>query len=219
MAQRCLSYTDDDLRRAVARSRNVHQTLLALGLVPRGGNYETVRERIQELGLDTSHFQVRRRMASLPERDVIEAAKVSRSITQVLERLRIPWTGSRHRAMRLLLDRLGVETSHFVGQGWRKGATSPVVPARPLNEVLVKGRRFQSNRLKERLFLEGLKERRCELCEREHWKGDPIPLELDHVNGRRDDNRLENLRIVCPNCHAQTSTYRGRNIGLGALVP
>ncbi len=43
--------------------------------------------------------------------------------------------------------------------------------------------------------------------------GRPIPLELDHINGRRDDNRLDNLRILCPNCHAQTETYRGKNIG------
>jgi len=83
----------------------------------------------------------------------------------------------------------------------------------------VVGRRVQSNNLKERLIREGLKKRICELCERKDWNGRPIPLELDHVNGRRDDNRLENLRIVCPNCHAQTSTYRGRNIGVGALVP
>ncbi|MGH2655836.1 MAG: HNH endonuclease signature motif containing protein [Actinomycetota bacterium] len=178
-----------------------------------------MRERIQELGLDTSHFQVRLTMASFPERDVIEAARVSRSVTRVLARLGIPWSGSRHRTMKLLLERLGVETSHFVGQGWRKGTSSPVVAARPLEDVLVVGRRVQSNHLKERLIREGFKRRRCELCEREDWNGRPIPLELDHVNGRRDDNRLENLRIVCPNCHAQTGTYRGRNIGVGALVP
>ena len=55
-------------------------------------------------------------------------------------------------------------------------------------------------------------------CHLASWNGRPIPLELDHVNGRRTDNRLDNLRILCPNCHAQTDTYRGRNIGsLGAL--
>ena len=86
--------------------------------------------------------------------------------------------------MKHLLERLGVETSHFVGQGWRKGTSSPVVAAQPLEKVLVAGRRVQSNHLKERLIREGLKRRRCELCEREDWNGRPIPLELDHVNGR-----------------------------------
>jgi 5-methylcytosine-specific restriction endonuclease McrA len=51
------------------------------------------------------------------------------------------------------------------------------------------------------------------MCDRERWNGLPIPLELDHVNGMRSDNRLSNLRILCPNCHAQTPNYRGRNIG------
>ncbi len=51
------------------------------------------------------------------------------------------------------------------------------------------------------------------MCRRERWNGRPIPLELDHVSGVRDDNRLNNLRLLCPNCHAQTPTYRGRNIG------
>jgi 5-methylcytosine-specific restriction endonuclease McrA len=65
---------------------------------------------------------------------------------------------------------------------------------------------------------EGLKMRRCEMCLRDHWNGKPIPIELDHLNGRRDDNRLQNLRILCPNCHAQTPTYRGRNIGAAVHV-
>ena len=72
--------------------------------------------------------------------------------------------------------------------------------------------------LKARLIREGVKDARCESCNGTQWEGEPIPLELDHVNGKRDDNRLENLRLICPNCHAQTPTYRGRNIGNGHQV-
>lgn len=75
----------------------------------------------------------------------------------------------------------------------------------------------RTNALKWRLIREGIKRRRCESCGRNEWSGRPIPLELDHINGRREDNRLDNLRVLCPNCHAQTDTYRGRNIGLAAL--
>jgi 5-methylcytosine-specific restriction endonuclease McrA len=77
----------------------------------------------------------------------------------------------------------------------------------------------RTSKLKMRLFAAGLKAKKCEVCNREKWNGGPIPLELDHINGRREDNRLENLRIVCPNCHAQTDTYRGRNIGASGRYP
>jgi len=75
-----------------------------------------------------------------------------------------------------------------------------------------------TNELKMRLIRERLKQARCEACGRDRWNGTHIPLELDHINGRRDDNRLDNLRILCPNCHAQTPTYRGRNIGAAEYV-
>jgi hypothetical protein len=208
------TYTDQDLRDAVGASRNVAETLRTLGLFPGGGNYETVQERIRELGLDTSHFPQRFLLTRFSDDAVIEAVKNSRSIAASLRKLGIDWTGNRQRTMKLRIERLGIDTSHFLGQGWRRGATSAVVAARPLCEILVLGRKVGSHQLKERLLKEGIKERRCEVCRNDSWNGRPIPLELDHVNGRREDNRIQNLRILCPNCHAQTETYRGRNIGL-----
>ena len=67
--------------------------------------------------------------------------------------------------------------------------------------------------LKERLLKEGVKECKCECCGNTKWMGEPIALELHHVNGVKDDLRIENLQILCPNCHAFTDNYRGRNIG------
>lgn len=58
---------------------------------------------------------------------------------------------------------------------------------------------------------EGWRERRCEWCGRDEWEGKVIPLEVDHINGIRTDHRIENLRLLCPNCHAFTDTWRGRN--------
>ena len=67
--------------------------------------------------------------------------------------------------------------------------------------------------LKARLLDAGLLEGVCAACRIDRWRGQPLVLHLDHVNGRRDDHRLENLRLLCPNCHSQTSTYAGRNKG------
>ncbi len=88
----------------------------------------------------------------------------------------------------------------------------PVRPGTALHLVLVNGRLFRTGHLRQRLIAEGHKQARCERCGGTEWNGQAIPLELDHINGRRDDNRLENLRLLCANCHAQTPTYRGRNI-------
>ena len=66
--------------------------------------------------------------------------------------------------------------------------------------------------LRSRLISEGYKEYKCEECGISEWNGKRIGLELDHISGVRSDNSLENLRLLCPNCHSQTHTFRGRNI-------
>ena len=86
-------------------------------------------------------------------------------------------------------------------------------PQRPLAEVLVEGSTYSRGTLKKRLYECGLKTRRCELCgQGEEWRGARMALILDHINGVATDNRLENLRIVCPNCAATLDTHCGRNV-------
>jgi hypothetical protein len=213
MAKRPRRYSDDQLRQAVAGSRTMSDVLRALDLVPRGGNYENVRAHIERLGLTVPSRGPRRgrSVGSVPVAELAEAVRVSRSAAEVAAALGItPGSVGRVAAR---IRALGFDTSHFRGQGWRRGSTTPVVRARPLAELLVADRLCQTNTLKQRLILEGLKEPQCEGCLLYEWCGEPIPLELDHVNGDRRDNRLGNLRLLCPNCHALTPTYRGRNIG------
>lgn len=193
----------------------MREILSAIGLVPRGGNYETVRRHIAELGLDAAHLLVRRKgraLSSCSDEEVGEAVRASRSLAQVLATLGLHAGGNQSR-LKVRIRQLNLDTSHFVGQAWRRGVRTPTVPSRPLDEILIDGRFLTTSTLKKRLIEEHLKPNHCEWCLREVWNGRPIPLELDHVNGRRDDNRLVNLRVLCPNCHAQTDTYRGKNIG------
>ncbi|HEX6117205.1 MAG TPA: HNH endonuclease signature motif containing protein [Solirubrobacterales bacterium] len=99
---------------------------------------------------------------------------------------------------------------------WHKAVLRGAIEARPaamaIEQLLVKGR-TQTNRshLKQRLLSDGLKRNRCERCGLTEWQGKPLNMQLHHRNGDGTDNRLENLEILCPNCHAQTDTYGGRN--------
>jgi hypothetical protein len=82
-----------------------------------------------------------------------------------------------------------------------------------LNEILEgKHPQYQTFKLKNRLYSEGIKTNRCEICNIDSWNGKPIQCELDHINGKSSDHRLENLRVICPNCHSQTNTFRAKNI-------
>lgn len=103
-----------------------------------------------------------------------------------------------------------IDYSHFTGQSWNRGRVHG--PTHPI-EMYFNGTIKASNHdLKERLFKEGFKEECCERCRNTEWQGEPISLELHHINGDSDDSHLINLQILCPNCHALTPNYRGRRL-------
>lgn len=89
--------------------------------------------------------------------------------------------------------------------------------AKPIARVIVENR-HRSN-LKLRLLQEGLLQNRCDACGLTEWRGKPLSIQIDHVNGVGNDNRLENLRMLCPNCHSQTETFSGRNARRRKIFP
>lgn len=108
-----------------------------------------------------------------------------------------------------------MRTFGFSRNAWwdaiRRGAVSPRPRLEPVEALLRRGTPRSRHHVKLRLFDAGLKEQRCERCGLEEWRGRPLSLELHHVNGDGLDNRLENLLVLCPNCHSQTDTWGGRN--------
>jgi hypothetical protein len=144
--------------------------------------------------------------------DFIEAWTNSGSVRQVLGKLGLVEAGGNYACAKKRADALGLTKEHMHGKSWNKG--KKVGPKRPVEEYLSNQRPIQSNSLKNRLLAEGIKNAQCECCGITEWNGKLAPIELDHINGNHHDNRLENLRILCPNCHAQTNTYRGKNKSL-----
>jgi DNA-binding CsgD family transcriptional regulator len=92
----------------------------------------------------------------------------------------------------------------------KRGAITPKPARFTIEELLVVGRRRGRGHLKRRLINEGLKENRCESCGISKWRGKPLPMQLHHLNGDGNDNRLENLQLLCANCHSQTDNWGGR---------
>jgi hypothetical protein len=108
-----------------------------------------------------------------------------------------------------------MEKFGFSAYAWtmavKRGAIVQRPMARPIEELLVKGRRPNRRHLKQRLIEEGVKENRCEICGITHWMGKPVSMQLHHKNGDGSDNRLPNLELLCGTCHSQTDTYGAKN--------
>lgn len=140
------------------------------------------------------------------------AAKDSTSIRQVLHILGLKEAGGNYSQIAKYFKEYSIDVSHFRGKGWNKGLQGIGKPRFSLEQILTVSSTFQSYKLKRRLFQAKLKYERCEECGWAKRSVDGrIPLELDHKNGDCRDNRLENLRVLCPNCHSLKPTHRGRN--------
>ena len=139
------NYTESDIKRAVLQSKSIANVLRLLDLKPIGGNYETIKNKIKTLNLDTSHF-----------------------------------TGQAH-------IQKGSQIKRF--------------------DELVKPESIKKRLIEERGH-------KCENCDLSTWMEKQIPLELEHISGDRLDNSRDNLRLLCPNCHAQTPTWRRKKSSL-----
>lgn len=118
--------------------------------------------------------------------------------------------GSSRTILKRRISELNISTEHFSSYENSNNGNKGI----PLGEIMIENSTYTNMfRLKSRLLREGLFEYRCYTCGVEEWNGKDISLQIEHKNGNNRDHRLENLELLCPNCHSQTKTYAGRNIG------
>jgi hypothetical protein len=150
-------------------------------------------------------------MPRYSEAEARAAVAVSHSYSEALRRVGLRPAGGNHALFCRYVNRVWkIDTSHFDPYFASRAANRPR-RAKPLEEILVEGSAYKRGTLKARLYAAGLKQPICELCgQDDRWRGRRMALILDHINGVPDDNRLENLRIVCPNCAATLDTHCAR---------
>ena len=141
------------------------------------------------------------------------AVAASLSVRQVLSQIGLVPAGGNYKTVHSRIKKLGLDITHFTGAAWNVGTRFQML-GKPFSwdGILIENSLYTStSRLRNRLIGHGIKEHKCEHCGLAEWLDNPIPLELHHANGINNDNRLHNLQLLCPNCHALTENYRGKN--------
>jgi 5-methylcytosine-specific restriction endonuclease McrA len=207
------SYARELLEEAASRSHSIREMFEYLGYPPEDSPYGLVRRRLDQFGIDTSHFTrgPGRSLENLPRES---AAARATSVSCLLKILGYGDTNGAARAhVKRSLEAHGIATDHFTGQGHSRGSTSR---HRKSADQILRREEPGSNRTKTALLRRALDDlgvpHLCAECgTSDLWQGKRLVLEIDHINGDRLDNRGENLRYLCPSCHSQTVTYANRS--------
>lgn len=152
----------------------------------------------------------------IPSVELQKLLDESTSYADVLRKMGVKYVGAaNHKSLkkRIKKDSLSITALNINRRLWRIDTSSKLKSkTKPsLVDVLVENSTYKRSSLKKRLVSEGILKYVCSWCGiKNEWNGKPITLQLDHVNGINDDNRLENLRFLCPNCHSQTDTWGSR---------
>jgi len=154
------------------------------------------------------------RKRSYSDEELKDAVEVSPSVRQVINKLGMSTTGGgSYGTIKHHIARLSLDISHFTGRGHLKGKTHSWNTNKiPLEDILVENSNYHRGKLKARLIKNGLLKEECSICGMpDSWHNRKLIMVIDHINGVNDDHRIDNLRLVCPNCNSQLNTFSSRN--------
>lgn len=195
---------ENTFRQLVKESTSITDFLKKINM-GRGANAtENFKRRCMELDISLEHFNKRHsKIDDLSDIEFIQLIENSSSYKAVLDALGLATGRDPYNKIKERCQKLNINLEHkFI-------KTNNINTKLELKDILVKNSAYKdSYKLKNRLIQEGLLEYKCAICGNTGtWLNKPLSLHLDHINGDHLDNRLENLRILCPNCHTQTETY------------
>ncbi|MFI6087407.1 HNH endonuclease [Streptomyces sp. NPDC051218] len=202
-----LPFTAEELRAAALAATSVRGVARALGIPDDSRSRATLGRILRAQGVDTAHFSHQR--PSFPEQQLRDLVRNSGSYAEVMRGLGLEVNDTNHRRIRRAAARLSLDTSHFKRRAWGQPERPAPPPIAPRVLIVLPDHAGRTNRARlHRALTEIGVPYECAGCgSTGEWLGRPITLQIDHVNGDWRDNRRENLRYLCPNCHALTETW------------